>query len=189
MPNENVEHGDALPAGSPPLSTDEQGVEMLDIAEVREFAERGEKLPPARKYRVHIDCEVVTVPTSMPTGEMLLKLVGKRPCAYELIEVLKHCENDVVEPTEIVDLRKHGLTGFITAHKEIVTIFINDKPYPIDKGTRTVADILSKVGETPEGYMLLQEKDGPPLPLPSDVPVTISGCEIFHSQTQTGGSS
>lgn len=88
-----------------------------------------------------------------------------------------------------MDLRKRGLKGFITAHKEIVTIFINGVPYPIERGQRTVAQILTKVGETPEGYILLEEKDGPPLPLPVDKPVPICGCETFHSQVQTGGSS
>jgi hypothetical protein len=88
-----------------------------------------------------------------------------------------------------VDLRKRGLRGFITAYKEIVTIFINGEPYPIERGDRTVAQILTKVGETPEGYILLEEKDGPPLPLPVDAPIPIRGCETFHSQVQTGGSS
>src|SRR5260370_857934 len=61
--------------------------------------------------------------------------------------------------------------------------------YEIERGSRTVAEILSKVGQAPEGYILLEEKNGPPLPLPPNVPVKIRGCEIFHSQTQSGGSS
>jgi hypothetical protein len=52
-----------------------------------------------------------------------------------------------------------------------------------------VAQILSKVDETTEGYILLEEKNGPPLPLAPDIPVKICGCEIFHSQVQAGGSS
>ena len=47
-----------------------------------------------------------------------------------------------------------------------MTIFINGDPYPIERGERTVAQILTKVGESPEGYILMEEKDGPPLPLP-----------------------
>ena len=94
-----------------------------------------------------------------------------------------------MEPEEKVDLRKHGLKGFITAHKEIVTIFINDKPYRIERGQRTVAEILAKVGQTPEGYTLMEEKNGPPLPLPPNLPVKVEGCEVFHSQAQSGGSS
>jgi hypothetical protein len=52
-----------------------------------------------------------------------------------------------------------------------------------------VAEILAKVGQTPDGYVLLEEKNGPPMPLPPDRPVKIHGCEVFHSQPQSGGSS
>lgn len=99
-------------------------------------------------------------------------------------------KNDVVEPGEEVDLRRSGLKGFITAQREIVTIFINGDPYQIERGNRTVAEILAKVNEAPEGYVLLEEKHGqPPMPLPPDRPVKIHGCEVFHTQPQSGGSS
>jgi Multiubiquitin len=167
--------------------------ELEQVGEVEidifEFAERGEETPLAKVYRVRIDDETVKVHTPCPTGDELLHKVGRRSCAFELIEEFRHHENNVVEPGEKVDLRKPGLKRFITAQKEIVTIFINDKPYPIERGPRTVAEILSKVGQTPEGYTLLEEKDGPPMPLPPNVPVKIHGCEIFHSQAQSGGSS
>jgi len=164
-------------------------VPAIELADILEFVERGEEVPSARKYQVRIDGENVTVDIPCPTGELLLSKVGKRPCAFELIEEFVHHENRVVEPDEAVNLRERGLKGFITAQKEIVTIFINDKTYQIERGERTVAEILSKVGQTPEGYILLEEKGGPPMPLPPDRPVTICGCEIFHSQVQTGGSS
>jgi len=161
----------------------------IDLADILEFAARGEEVPHAREYRVRIDDEKVTVDTAHPTGEMLLSKVGKRTCSFELIEEFVHHENCVVEPDETVNLHKYGLKGFITAHKEIVTIFINGDPYQIERGERTVAEILSKVGQTPEGYILLEEKNGPPMPLPPDLPVTICGCEVFHTQVQSGGSS
>ena len=164
-----------------------------EIAEIEidifEFAGRGEEVPHAKTYRVRIDDETVKVDTPHPTGEMLLGKVGKRPCAFELIEEFVHHENNVVEPGETVNLRKHGLKGFITAHKEIVTIFFGEDPYQIERGERTVAEILAKVGETPEGYVLLEEKNGPPLPVPVDHRVKICGCEIFHSQPQSGAGS
>jgi hypothetical protein len=157
--------------------------------DIFEFSQRGEEVPLAPAYRVRIDGEVFRIDTPKPTGELLLSKVGKRPCAFELIEESAHGKNDVVEPDEEVDLRKPGLKGFITAHKEIVTIFINDAPYRIERGERTVAEILAKVGQTPDGYVLLEEKNGPPMPLPPDRPVKIHGCEVFHSQPQSGGSS
>lgn len=164
-------------------NTDDEEVDIL------EHATHGRKVPHAKSYRVPIDGKKVKVKTPTPTGEELLKLVDKRPCAYELIEEFVHHKNDVVEPNETVDLRREGLKGFITAHKEIVTIFIDGPGYPIERGKRTVAEILSKVGKNPEGYILLEEKNGPPLPLDENKPVEIVGCEIFHTQVQTGGSS
>ena len=157
--------------------------------DVFEHAEQGQEVPHSHAYRVRVDGENVRVETDHPTGELLLGKVGKRPCAYELISEYRHRENQVIEPHETVDLRAHGLKGFITAHKEIVTIFIKGDPYQFERGNRTVAEILSKVGETPEGYTLLEEKDGPPMPLPADKPVEIHGCEIFHTQVNSGGAS
>ena len=177
----------AQPHGST-LDMNGHGLGEIDI-DVFEFAGRGEEIPHAKGYRIRIDGETVKVDTAHPTGEVLLAKAGKRPCAFELIEEFTHRENDVVEPDEHVDLRKHGLKGFITAHKEIVTIFINKDPYRIERGERTVAQILAKVGQSPDGYILLEEKDGPPLPLPDSAPVKIHGCEVFYSQPQSGGSS
>lgn len=162
-----------------------QVAEEIDILA---FAERGEEIPEARAYVVRIDGERFTIDTPTPTGEMLLSKVHKRPCAFELIEEFHHRENEVVEPGETVNLRRHGLKGFITAHKEIVTIFLNDTAYAIERGDRTVAQILALAGQSPAGYTLYEEKNGPPLPLPDNRPVEIRGCEVFHSQTQTGGS-
>jgi hypothetical protein len=155
------------------------------------MAERGEEVPHGQSFVVQIDCERIRVETQHPKGELLLARVHKRPCAFELIAEFVHCDNRVIEPDETVDLRQRGLKGFITAHKEIVTIFIDgpEHPYQIERGEHSVAEILAKVGKTPEGYVLLEEKDGPPLPLPPNIPVKISGCEMFYTQPQSGGSS
>ncbi len=165
-------------------------METLEI-EILKFAERDEEVPFAKAYRVRIDGETVRVDTPTPTGRMLLSKVHKRPCAFELIEEFAHRESCVVEPDEVADLRQRGLKGFITAHKEIVTIFIGgeDHPYPIERGERSVADVLAKVGKSPDGYDLLEEKDGPPLPVPPNLPVKIRGCELFYVQPKSGGSS
>jgi len=173
---------------APEITESSQQIKEVEI-DIHEYAERGEDVPHAKAYRVRIDGEKVRVETPCPTGELLLSKVGKRPCAFELIEEFRHSENNVVEPAEEVNLRKPGLKGFITAHREIVTILINGKPYRIERGERTVAEILSKVDQTPEGYILFEEKNGPPLPVPPILPVKISGCEVFYSQPQSGGSS
>ena len=145
--------------------------------------------PHTTTYHVHIDGHEVAVHEQHPTGEALLALIDRKPCAFELIAEFKHRENDVIEPHETVNLADHNLKRFITAHKEIVTITIEGSPYTIERGKRTVAEILDKVGKTPDTYALLEEKDGPPLPLPANQPVDIQGCEVFHFQVQSGGSS
>lgn len=157
--------------------------------DIFEFSQRGEEVPHAPAYWVRIDGESFRIDTPRPTGEQILGKVEKRPCAFELIEEFVHDKNDVVEPSEEVGLRKKGLKGFITAHKEIVTIFINGDPFQIERGKQTVAGILAKVNETLDGYVLLEEKNGPPMPLPPDQPLKIHGCEVFHTQAQSGGSS
>lgn len=167
------------------------GAVAAEIGEVdiTGMAERGQDVPHGHRFVVQIDCERVRVDTQYPKGELLLGKVHKRPCAFELIAEFTHCENRVIEPEETVDLRQRGLKGFITAQKEIVTIFINNDPYKIERGERSVAQILQKVGQTPEGYVLLEEEGGPPLPVPPNVPVKICGCEVFFTQPQSGGSS
>ena len=139
--------------------------------------------------RVKVDGRTVAIATDQATGEEILAAVGKKPCSHVLIEDLKHKESDVVEPQEVVDLRKRGLEGFLTARKELVTIWIGGVAHTITKGDRSVAEILALVNESPAGYELLEERDGPPLPLPPCDPVKIHGCEVFHTQPHTGAAS
>ena len=161
--------------------------EIIEEVIILEFAERGEHVPHAKAYRVHIDGGIINVETATLTGAALLKAVGKGICAFELIAEFVHNENEVIEPNETVDLRKHGLKGFITAHKEIVIISIGGKSFPIERGDRSVAEILAKVGQASAGYDLYDEKTG--LPVPSNQPVKIHGCEEFITQVRGGASS
>jgi hypothetical protein len=162
---------------------EEVEVDLLD------YAGRGEPVPHARYYRVTIDGEKYRVETPTVAGKDLLALAGKNPWGFELIAEFAHRENDVVDPDEAIDMRQHGLKGFITAHKETVTIFVQSAPYLIQRGERTVAEILALVGKTPEGYILLEEKDGPLIPVPEDRPVKVRGGEQFFVQVKSGGSS
>lgn len=182
----SLENSEQHGGGEPSTSASVAG--EVDITGM---AERGQEVPHGQSFVVQIDCERIRVETQHPKGELLLARVHKRPCAFELIAEFVHCDNRVIEPDETIDLRQHGLKGFITAHKEIVTIFIDgpEHPYQIVRGEHSVAQILAKVGKTPEGYVLLEEKDGPPLPLPPNIPVKVKGCEMFYTQPQSGGSS
>jgi hypothetical protein len=190
MSLENTEQNQQPGMGGAEALLGAPGHSGLEV-DISGMAERGHEVPHGEIFRVPIDCECVRIDTQYPKGELLLNKVHKRPCAFELIAEFVHCENRVIEPDETVDLRQHGLKGFITAQKEIVTIYIGgpEHPYRIEGGERTVAQILEKVGKTPEGYVLLEEKDGPPLPVPPNMPVKIGGCEMFYTQPQSGGSS
>ena len=152
-------------------------------------AARGSQVPHTHTYVVSIDGQHFKVDTSTPTGEFLLSLVKKRSCAFDLIAEYSHHETQVVDHKAEVDLKAHGLKGFLTSAKAIVTIFIDNAPFTIEPGQRTVAEILAKVGKSPESYILMQEKDGALPPLPNDLPVQIAGCEVFFTQVQSGGSS
>jgi hypothetical protein len=164
-------------------------MEIPDISEHGAHGSAHPEAPHGRTFPVRIDDDHLLLHEQRPSGEDLLAAVDKRPCAYELIQILRQDQKRVIASDETVDLGLPGVDRFVTVHKEIVTITIDGDPYEIPRGERTVADILSKVGKTPDSYALLEEKDGPPLPLPSDQPVLIEGCEIFHTQVQSGGSS
>jgi hypothetical protein len=161
--------------------------EIVEEIIVLEFTMQAKPAPHAKIYWVHINGEKVKIETPHPTGDVLLKAANKQPCAFELIAEFIHHESEVVEPSESVDLRQHGLKGFITAHKEVVTIFIGGKPYTIERGERPVAEILLKAGLTSAGYDLYDDKTG--LPLPAGQAVNIHGCEEFIAQVRGGASS
>lgn len=161
---------------------------------MNEQSERDVHSAPTEKngYPARVDHEVFHVLKPHPTGTDLLALVHKKPCAFELIEVFHdHERTNVVLPDERVDLRKPGLKGYLSAHREIVDIYLmSEKPLPIQRGTYSVAQMLDKAGVSPETHMLLQEVDGqPPLPVPPTEKLDIKGCEVFYVQPQTGGSS
>jgi hypothetical protein len=162
----------------------------METVETSPHDDRGGAHPShGRTFPVRIDDDHVLLQEQNPTGEGLLAAVNKRPCAYALIQILKHGEKRTVAADDKVDLGAPGTDRFITTHKDMVTISINGDPYVIQRGDRTVTEILAKVDQTPESYALLEEKDGPPLPLPSNQLVSVEGCETFHTQVQSGGSS
>ena len=142
-----------------------------------------------RGYIVHVNAKEFVLNTMHPSVEQLLALVGQNICAYELIELLPG-DNREVEPGDAIDLHQRGLGGFITAHREIVTIFIKGNSFEVKRGEHTVDQILALVGETSAGYNLYEEKLGhPPMPVPEGSKLDIVGCEVFQCQVKSGTSS
>ena len=159
--------------------------------DIEACALRGEEPPRARFYRVRINDDYIRVETPDPEGESLLARVHQRPCRFDLIEVFHEGENQEIGPENRVNLRKRGLTRFITAHKDVVTIFVQGEPVEIRRGEHTPVQVLTEAKVVgPDGYDLLEEKEGQPLlPIPDNKPIRIEGCEVFHYQAKTGGSS
>lgn len=149
--------------------------------------------PHGRTFPAHVDDTEVLFHEEFVTGEALLERVEKTPCAYTLIQLLPHDATQVIAPDATVDLGQPGAKRFVTKHKQLVDIYINKSdhpaPYEIAPGTHSVAEILGLAGLSADGYDLFIEKDGPPLPIAADTPVVIEGCEVFHAQVRSGGSS
>lgn len=145
--------------------------------------------PSMDSYKIRIDDREFLIHSRHPSVAELLELVGRKLCAYELIQLLEG-ENCEVEPGDTIDLRESGQHGFITAHREFVTILIKGNPYQIKRGEHTVDQILGLVGETSAGYNLYEEKLGqPPMPVPENEMLNIVGCEVFTYQVKSGTSS
>lgn len=132
------------------------------------------------RYQVSIDGAIYDLQTPEPTGAEIMALAGKKPCAFSLAKV--------IAPDERVHISKTDVAHFMTTAKDLVTIFIDGKPFEIHPGMTPVSEI-KRLGGVRDGYELDQEVDGVPMPLPADGEVEIHGCEIFYSQTPAGGSS
>jgi hypothetical protein len=141
------------------------------------------------RFHIHIDDDRFELEHPIITGREIMKLVNKRPCRYSLVQVFPHADDQFVEPDEKVDLAKPDTERFVTVQKERVAITVKGEAFEVKAGEHSVAQILKLVGETVDGYDLLEEKEGPPMPIPPSQPVHIHGCEIFHTQVKSGGSS
>jgi len=146
----------------------------------------------SKQYPIHIDEGRFVVTDYDPDGLSLLELAGKAPCRYALIQVIPNGDDQFIDPSERVDLRRPGLERFITALKDEVTIFIehDHQSLSIDmaRGDSSAANIKTIAG-VPDGYVLYQQKDGPPLPVADGAIINIEGCETFLTQVKGGGSS
>jgi len=169
-----------------PENTNERAVqESVPIEKGAGDAEHGSS---ARKYQIRVDDDNFEIAAAMPTGQELLNLVRKEACRYELFQVIKCGEDQVIDPSEQIDLTRPGVEAFITALKHTVTIFVDGENVPLTRGEHTVAQIKTLAGVA-AGYRLAEERHGVLHNLADDESLDIQGCERFESRPPSGGSS
>lgn len=125
------------------------------------------------------------------TGKEIREL-GKIPVADEIFLGIKRPWDDelILDETK-VDLARPEVEQFFSIRKgdkHIVTIRVNDKPFKINRGNRTVSEIKS-VGEVPQSHELEELIDGKLTPLGDNATVKIKGGEQFFSHVRDGSSS
>jgi hypothetical protein len=87
-------------------------VDLVDEVDLEEYARRGVKVPPARRYRIRIQKTFYTVTTPVLTGRELLDLAGKTPETHNLYQIIRGQQPSPVAPDAKVDLRTPGIERF-----------------------------------------------------------------------------
>lgn len=90
--------------------------EILDeIADLEEYAKRGERPPKCRGYRIRVNGDRFVVYTSHPTGRAILAVAGITPPEqYGLYLKIHGQQFDRVQLDEEVDLTHPGVEKFKT---------------------------------------------------------------------------
>ena len=102
----------------PVLEVEEVEVIVIELADIEEYAKRGERPPRAHQYKFRVDDQYYTTPKAELTGREILAFAGKTPEAYQLRKRLRGGRVVAIAPDEIVDLREHGVERFMTIPKE-----------------------------------------------------------------------
>ena len=143
-----------------------------------------------KQYSFHVDESRFVLDKPNPTGRELLKMVGKAPCRYALVQVIANADDQFIDSDEEANLRLAGTEQFNSVLKDEVTVTIShdDKEVSVilPRGTIQVAVIKQKAGIS-NGYSLYAGE--PPQPLVDTANVTIEGCETFFTQVNSGASS
>lgn len=90
----------------------------IEEVDLEEFAKRGEKVPPAKRYKIRIDKERKVVHTASISGREILALVDKTPEGYKLYLHKRGHQPVLIEPDRVVDLREPGVERFTTMPKD-----------------------------------------------------------------------
>ncbi len=121
-----------------------------------------------------------------------VRKLGKIPSDHEIfLDIEKPWNDEVIVDDTRVDLARPGIEQFFSKAKgnpRLVKIFINEKPYEIERGKHTVAEI-KKLGGVPQAHELSEVINGKLEPLADTATVLIKGGEQFFSCVKDGSSS
>lgn len=120
-----------------------------------------------------------------------LKTIGGIPVDSNLfLKVNTNNGEKLIGNNDIVDLGLPGTEHFYSESNgnSIVQIRINDNPYEIHRGRKSVAEIKT-TGNIPIAHDLVQIIDEKLTPLDDNASITIKGGEVFLSHPKDGSSS
>jgi len=101
---------------SPETSNTPQAVreEILDeIADLEEYAARGERPPRCRGYRIRVNRDHYVIHEPNPTRQTILETAGLTPVDQWTLRLKMHGgKPELIEPGERIDLTKPGVEKF-----------------------------------------------------------------------------
>ncbi|BCM94484.1 hypothetical protein IAD21_06391 (plasmid) [Abditibacteriota bacterium] len=88
--------------------------EVVKLVVIEEHIKTRKEIPYALAYRIRVDKQLIDVPQAQITGAEILKLAGKSPTTTKLYQHKPGQQPQRVKPTDVVDLRCHGIERFTT---------------------------------------------------------------------------
>ena len=109
-------HGVSGKAGDAPLDI----LVIVEVVELEEHAKHhsDKPTPEAKHYAFRVDKTRVVVDSAHIDGEQILGKVGLTPEKFKLYLHKRHHQPIQIGPTEVVDLRGHGVERFTTMPKD-----------------------------------------------------------------------
>lgn len=88
--------------------------EILDeIADLEEYAARGERPPQCRGYRIRVNRQRYVIYESKPTRELILETAGLTPVEdWTLRFLIRGCKPTLMKPGDWIDLTQPGVEKF-----------------------------------------------------------------------------
>lgn len=164
-----------------------------EVIDLDAYTKSDKKPPVGKKYKVIIDKEPYIFDHHIVTGKEVLEKAGKTPIeCHSLYLKLKHCDFELIKPTDKVDLTEKGVEHFITKPPVVFHYTVDSEPETTDQKELTPDQILEAAGITPvSDYYLVQinpdgsqtsYKDTPNIPIKMKCPA-MKFASIFRGET------